>query len=85
MTARDWKNSIGSDEGRHTETLAHQAYKKSGIRGPLNPAFGEEFMGYRIGWTELSASVTAWFLKQRGKRSQDLSESKTDGGKNEKV
>jgi hypothetical protein len=57
-TARDWKNSIGSDVGRHTETLAHWAYKLSGIRGPLNPAFVEEIMGFPIGWTDCEPSET---------------------------
>jgi hypothetical protein len=55
-TRRDWKNSIGSGTGRHTETLAHWAYRISGIRGPLNPAFEEWMMGFPIGWTECEPS-----------------------------
>lgn len=65
LTARDWKNSIGSNVGRHTQTLVHQVYKISGIRGPLNPAWAEAFMGYPIGQTELNASETPSSRKSR--------------------
>jgi len=36
--------------------------------GSLNPTWVEWLMGYRLGWTELNASVMPWFLSKRGKR-----------------
>lgn len=44
--------------------------------GQLNPQWVEWLMGFPIAWTELSASETAWFRSQRGKRSKDSAESK---------
>ena len=40
------------------------------IIGQLNPTFCEWLMGYRIGHTELSASVTAWFHSKSKRRSK---------------
>lgn len=37
--------------------------------GKLNPMWVEWLMGYDLGWTELSAWATQWYLLKRGKRS----------------
>lgn len=51
--ARDWKGSAGSNRQSPDLSLT--------MGGSLNPQFVEELMGFRIGWTELSASVIQWF------------------------
>jgi len=43
--------------------------------GALSPMFVEWLMGYRIGWTELSALGTAWFRSKRARRSKSYQES----------
>lgn len=43
--------------------------------GALSPMFVEWLMGYRIGWTELSALGTAWFRSKRARRSKSCQES----------
>lgn len=62
--ARDWKDNGKSpaELSRNSETLASIA------GGQLSPMWVEWLMGYRIGWTELSASVMPWFLSARKKR-----------------
>jgi len=46
------------------------AVAEAGHRGYLNPRFVEVMMGYPIGGSELGSLETAWFRKQRGKRSK---------------
>ena len=61
-----------------TLDAAVQAYRPGGLLnqdlaaiktfGQLNPQWVEWLMGYPVGWTELSASVTALFPSKSGKR-----------------
>ena len=44
-------------------------YIRSQTPGQLNPRWVEWLQGYPLDATELSAWATAWFLQQRGKRS----------------
>lgn len=47
-TAREWKNSIGSPTGRHTETLAHRAAMwPTPTANDCKPASSTEVMGFR--------------------------------------
>jgi len=66
--ARDWKDNGKSpaELERNTVTLATIA------GGQLNPQWVEWLMGYRVGYTELSASVMEWFHFKFGKRSRNL-------------
>lgn len=45
-----------------------QEYVSNVAGGTLSPMWVEWLMGYRIGWTELSALATAWYRSARGKR-----------------
>ena len=45
------------------------------LGGRLSPLFVEQMMGYSIGWTDLSASVTQWFRSARKKRSKGSQDS----------
>jgi len=65
---------------KDTLDAAVQAYRPGGLLNPdptsqksfgqLSPLWTEWLMGYPIGWTELSASVTQWFRSKSGKRSR---------------
>lgn len=61
--AIDWKGAGGKNRQSPDLPLS--------MGGNLNPQFVEEIMGYRTGWTELSASVTQWFRSKRKRRSKD--------------
>lgn len=58
--ARDGRG--GTSKNRNSKILPDM------VNGPLNPAFVEELMGYRIGWTALSASVIPWYQSKLKKR-----------------
>ncbi len=62
--ARDWKDSPNQKHRGHgsrdDSKLPIQVYLTDNS-GHLNPAWVEWLMGYRTGWTELSASATLWF------------------------
>lgn len=66
--ARDWKDNGKSpaELERNSTTLATIA------GGQLNPQWVEWLMGYKTGWTELSASAIAWFRCKHGKRSKNF-------------
>jgi hypothetical protein len=70
--ARDGKDGwTPLPHGRHSDSVA-VAVARRGHVGYLNPRFVEVMMGFPIGWTDLSASVTAWLSKPRAKRSKGL-------------
>ena len=76
LTANEHKGSgtdryIGSPQYRGAKT-AEALRTKATDPIYLSPSFAEEFMGYPIGFTELSASETALFHKSLSK-SSDLS------------
>jgi DNA (cytosine-5)-methyltransferase 1 len=75
--ARDWKDSItqtyrgeGSrDDSKLVPLMAKRArLENQELSGQLNPAWVEWLMGYKIGFTELSVSATAWYLSKRKSR-----------------
>lgn len=71
-TARDWKDSPGQkDRGdRDDSKLAMRVFRENNS-GQLNPQWVEWLMGYRIGWTELSALEIQWFHSKSKKRSKN--------------
>lgn len=79
--ARDWKDT-GSYEkllqrkDRHSDSLPVQVMRSQGTGGQLSPQWVDWLMGYRIGYTELSALETALFRSKSGKRSKNLLELK---------
>lgn len=74
-SARDWKGGKKDWSKRKRNgkprTLGDQTLPdRASPGGQLNPEFVEWLMGYRIGWTELNASVTPWYQSRRGRRSK---------------
>lgn len=68
-TASDWKGSSRARyRGAPTSRVGRtSAALRTSIDDPtcLHPSFGEEIMGFPIGWTDLSASVTQSSLRSR--------------------
>jgi hypothetical protein len=65
---------VGSKSQVHMEKrdyLCAKAKDQSNPTGQLSPMWVEWLMGYRIGHTELSASVIQWFRSKSGKRSKN--------------
>ena len=63
--ARDWKDgNFPGPHGRHSESLPVV------LGGPPNPIWLEWLMGYKTGWTELSAWAMRWFRPKREKPSK---------------
>jgi hypothetical protein len=58
--ARDWKSGRGHASRRSEHELS-AVVERSSPTGRLNPTWVEWLMGYRTGWTELSAWATQWF------------------------
>lgn len=67
--ARDWKDSPGQkDRGERDDSkLAMRVFRENNS-GQLNPMWVEWLMGYKIGHTELSASVIQWFQSKSKRR-----------------
>ena len=64
-TARDWKSGSMGTQG-NSRPLSEQ------IGGPLNPQWVEWLMGFRLGWTELSAWAMPWCRSKRKKLLKNL-------------
>lgn len=62
LTRRDWKSSSMGRQGNSRPLSEH-------MNGPLNPRWGEWFMGFPLGWTEFQGSET-----RSSRKSQNLSE-----------
>lgn len=58
LTRRDWKSSSMGKQGNSRPLSEH-------VNGPLSPMWGEWFMGYPIGHTDLRDSETPLSRKSR--------------------
>lgn len=58
LTARDWKSSSMGKQGNSRPLSEH-------MPGPLNPTWGEWFMGFPLGHTELEHSEIPSSRKSR--------------------
>ena len=63
LLARDWKGAGGAN--RNSADLPRT------MGGSLNPSWGEDYLGYPIGYTELEPWATAWFLCRPESPSKD--------------
>lgn len=68
--ASDWKRSAmsPSELNRNSPSLGAVLSQSVQTTGQLNPVWVEWLMGYRLGHTELDASVTQWFRSKQGQR-----------------